>query len=334
MSKSMIGLDPLAWLSPEPSNKTSKKKTAKKKTAKKSTAKKNVVAKDKAAKKSTSNKKVQAKKKIVAKKKVTFKKKVVAKKKVTKVDVPYVSPLGLEVEILESSFELLAPQAELLVKTFYKELFAQHPSVVPMFENTTAEEQQKKLLSALKLVINNIRKPDILADALKGLGAKHQSYGAVPEHYQAVSATLIGVMKDMAADAWTDEIESAWRHALTTIAEVMLSSYEDVSSVESISATTENEESPVTDSTIKLNDVLDISHVGELYTQISSLLNESDITFDGGDVERIDTSSLQLLSSVFIHADKYGSNVSWKTTSDALENSAKLLGLTKILKIK
>ena len=139
----------------------------------------------------------------------------------------YVSPLGLDVETLEASFNLLAPRAEELVATFYKELFKQHPAVIPMFKNTTVEEQQKKLLAAIKLVIENVRKPDVLAGALSGLGSKHQAFGAAPEHYQAVATTLIGVMKDMAGSAWTNQIQSAWEHALNTIAEVMLTGYKE-----------------------------------------------------------------------------------------------------------
>ncbi len=139
----------------------------------------------------------------------------------------YVSPLGLDVKILEDSFNLLAPRAEELVEKFYATLFKQHPAVIPMFKNTEPKEQQKKLLAALKLVVANLRKPDVLGDALKGLGSKHQGYGAAPEHYQAVAATLISVMKEMAGDAWTSQIQSAWEHALNTIAEVMLSGYED-----------------------------------------------------------------------------------------------------------
>jgi len=141
-------------------------------------------------------------------------------------NIAYISPLGLDVETLESSFNLLAPRANELVARFYSELFRQHPAVIPMFKNTDPQEQQKKLLAAIKLVIENVRKPEVLANALTGLGAKHQGYGAAPEHYQAVAATLIGVMKDMAGDAWTINIQSAWQHALNTIAEVMLGGYQ------------------------------------------------------------------------------------------------------------
>ncbi len=140
----------------------------------------------------------------------------------------YVSPLGLDVTTLEDSFNLLAPRAEELVENFYAELFKQYPAVIPMFKNTNPADQQKKLLAALKLVIANLRKPDVLGDALKGLGSKHQGYGAAPEHYQAVAATLISVMKTMAGDAWTTQIQLAWEHALNTISEVMLSGYQSV----------------------------------------------------------------------------------------------------------
>jgi len=377
MAKSMIGLDPLAWLSPTAAtpNKKSKSKSAaakknvvKKKVTKKKIAKKKVAAKNKL----VTKKKVIAKKKNIAKKKVAAKSKEVSKKKVlnknktspnSKAPIKKeqsdntMSPLGLDVQTLESSFDLLAPQAEVLVAKFYEELFLQHPSVIPMFKNTTPEEQQKKLLAALKLVINNVRKPDVLGEVLKGLGEKHQSYGAVPEHYNAVAATLIGVMRDMAGDGWTDQIQSAWEHALNSIAEVMLSSYQDVivdvteelssnNTVDEIQAVELNEqeikpeikqvkteETPVSDSTIKLNEVQDISQVAELHKKVAAILNSQDIVFDGSDVERIDASTLQLITCAFKQADKYGNKVSWHDSSEALKKSASLLGLTEILNL-
>ena len=53
----------------------------------------------------------------------------------------YVSPLGLDVETLEASFNLLAPQAEELVRRFYDRLFQQFPEVVPLFANTIYTEE-------------------------------------------------------------------------------------------------------------------------------------------------------------------------------------------------
>ena len=138
----------------------------------------------------------------------------------------YESPLGLDVETLESSFNLLAPQAETLVARFYEELFKRYPGVAPLFAHTSPAEQQRKLLASLKLVINNIRKPEILASALMDLGKRHQNYGADPEHYTAVANTLIDVMQETAGDAWNNTIETAWRDALKLIADIMIGAYD------------------------------------------------------------------------------------------------------------
>ncbi|MDT8385392.1 MAG: methyl-accepting chemotaxis protein [Gammaproteobacteria bacterium] len=129
---------------------------------------------------------------------------------------------GLNVELLEETFAALAPQGEALVKRFYQELFARYPGVRPMFANTSVAEQEKKLLGALVLVINNLRKPEALGPALTSLGAKHHGYGAKPEHYTAVAETLLDVMAEFAGDLWTEEVQGAWTDALNTVATTML----------------------------------------------------------------------------------------------------------------
>ena len=141
----------------------------------------------------------------------------------------YVSPLGLDVETLESSFNLLAPQADELVRRFYEKLFKDYPEVEPLFSNTDPSEQQKKLLASLKLVIENVRKPEALAPVLTAMGERHQQYGVKTEHYPAVAMTLIAVMKEMAGDAWNFTIESAWSQALGVIAKIMIDAYIPVS---------------------------------------------------------------------------------------------------------
>lgn len=136
--------------------------------------------------------------------------------------------LGLDIELLEQSFAVLAPQGEQLVARFYEELFSRYPGVKPLFKNTDQKLQQKKLLASLVLVVNNLRDPDTLVAALTEMGKRHQGYGAVAEHYPAVAETLLAVMKELAGDAWTDEVHAAWSKALNTVASVMLEAYEDL----------------------------------------------------------------------------------------------------------
>ncbi len=130
--------------------------------------------------------------------------------------------MGLNVELLERSFELLKPQAETLVSRFYDRLFENYPAVRPMFAKTTLSEQKKKLLASLVLVMQNLRRPDTLGPALKQLGARHVGYGTQPSHYGAVAETLLGVMGELAGAAWTSDVKQAWTDALNTIAQIML----------------------------------------------------------------------------------------------------------------
>lgn len=151
---------------------------------------------------------------------------------------------GLDIEVLETSFEAIAPSAERLVERFYEELFDRHPAVRPIFAGTDLVEQRGKLLAALKLVMANLRKPDALASAVGELGRRHQDYGALPEHYPAVAETLIDVMADIAGSAWTPAVENAWKNALGAIAEIMLDAYQSDAAGD---ADTSNEKTEETD---------------------------------------------------------------------------------------
>jgi len=135
---------------------------------------------------------------------------------------PYVSPLGIDVVTLEKTFKLLEPRADALVQRFYGQLFDRYPSVRPLFENTPRDAQEKKFLAALKMVINNLRDPDALMDALMVLGERHKQYGVLPEHYAAVASTLLDVLKEFIGDMWTRKVHYAWSDALETVAATML----------------------------------------------------------------------------------------------------------------
>jgi len=136
---------------------------------------------------------------------------------------------GLDVETLEKSFALIAPQAERLVERFYAELFRRHPAVRPMFANTNMRSQQAKLIAALQLVVANLRKPGKLLPALQKMGRRHEKYGARPEHYQAVATTLLDVMSEIAGPHWTPQVRSAWSNALGLVAKTMLGAYRNQS---------------------------------------------------------------------------------------------------------
>ena len=129
---------------------------------------------------------------------------------------------GLQVELLEQSFESIKPQANEFVASFYDNLFTANPEAKPLFDTTDMAAQKKKLLASLVLVVDNLRKPDVLDGALRGLGARHVKYGALPAHYPLVGSALLTTFEQYLGDRWTPKVKDAWVGAYGTISEIML----------------------------------------------------------------------------------------------------------------
>ena len=64
--------------------------------------------------------------------------------------------------------------------------------------------------------------PDVLSDALKGLGARHVKYGALPEHYPLVGNALLTTFEQYLGEDWTPEVTQAWVDAYGAITKLML----------------------------------------------------------------------------------------------------------------
>lgn len=135
--------------------------------------------------------------------------------------------MSLQVELLEQSFEQVKPKADDFVSSFYENLFTDYPAAKPLFGSTEMAAQKKKLLGSLVLVVENLRKPEALTGALKGLGARHVQYGALPEHYPLVGNSLLKTFEQYLAEAWTPETKQAWVDAYGVITELMLEGAED-----------------------------------------------------------------------------------------------------------
>ncbi len=133
--------------------------------------------------------------------------------------------MGLDIALLKSTFSVLQPKGLELVERFYKELFRKYPEVEDLFNDIDHKDQQKKLLSALSLVVNTINSADFPVEALQSMGRRHQLYGAEPEHFEAVRETLLEVIRESAGDLWNNNVAKTWRKALDLVADIMLSGY-------------------------------------------------------------------------------------------------------------
>jgi methyl-accepting chemotaxis protein len=131
--------------------------------------------------------------------------------------------MAIDVEKLEESFDLVAPQSDELMRVFYDKLFEAAPSVQPLFASVDMDRQRAALLNMLLVLRESLRDLDDIVPDLEELGARHVDYGAKPEHYPVVGEALIGSMAQVAGDAWKPEYTAAWEEAFPVVQGVMLS---------------------------------------------------------------------------------------------------------------
>ncbi|MEG3967249.1 pentapeptide repeat-containing protein [Microcoleus sp. T2B6] len=128
----------------------------------------------------------------------------------------------LAVEVLESSFDKIKPRADEFAASFYENLFIAHPEYKPLFAHIDLKIQQKKLLNALVLVVENLRSPEALGPVLKALGGRHIGYGVIPKYYGPVGDALLMSFEQYLQEDWTPEVKRAWTNAYRTITGLML----------------------------------------------------------------------------------------------------------------
>ena len=149
-----------------------------------------------------------------------------AVKSAAEIDDSDVTEADLDIESLEATCSALMPYGEALAESFYRKLFKRYPEVEPLFDGVEIKEQEQKFLATLKLVVENIRRPEKLANELNQLGERHQSYGVLAAHYDAAAEVLLETIGEYAGGLWTDKVRRTWVAALMKIKEAMVGAYE------------------------------------------------------------------------------------------------------------
>ena len=125
-----------------------------------------------------------------------------------------------KVKLVQHSFEKAATLGLKVAEIFYAELFAIDPSLRAMFKGNI-QEQHKKLLSALALVVRSLHTPEKILGAVEKLAVKHLDYGVKPEHYTYVGNALLRTLKKGLGSEFTPELSDAWVEAFRMLAQIM-----------------------------------------------------------------------------------------------------------------
>ena len=113
----------------------------------------------------------------------------------------------------------LASADDRFAPSFYRHLFAAHPSTRSLF-STSMEEQERKFSSQLGAIMHSLDDFSAFSTEARALGAKHVAHGVLPSHYAAVRDALIEALGDVLGGL-DEETEAAWRAAIDLLAEEM-----------------------------------------------------------------------------------------------------------------
>ena len=130
--------------------------------------------------------------------------------------------MGLNVELLRSSFALVLEREPTITHRFCGVLFSKYPQVKPLFGKNSGEHQEKMLAGALVALMDHLENASWLEETLTTMGAKHLDCGVKDEMYPCVGDALITAMSPVAGADWTDEPTAQWSAAYGAITSLML----------------------------------------------------------------------------------------------------------------
>jgi len=133
-----------------------------------------------------------------------------------------------QVELVQASFQKVAPIADTAADLFYGRLFEIAPQVRPMFPDDMSE-QKKKLMKMLATAVTHLHEVEKIVPAVQQLGRTHVGYGVTDDQYDIVGEALIWTLGQGLGDEFTDEVKDSWVETYTLLATVMKDAAAEVS---------------------------------------------------------------------------------------------------------
>ncbi|MFD0070952.1 globin domain-containing protein [Streptomyces sp. NPDC127166] len=111
-------------------------------------------------------------------------------------------------ETIRRYLPLVTPFSE-LIDHLYQAMFEQHPYLRGLFPDSM-EFQRAHLERAFWYLIENLDRPDEVADFCFRLGRDHRKLGVRPVHYEVFESSLVSALRRSAGEWWAEELERAW----------------------------------------------------------------------------------------------------------------------------
>lgn len=134
------------------------------------------------------------------------------------------------IAIIKSTAPILKERGVEITSRFYERLFANHPELLHLFNQTNQKKgrQQTALANAVYAAAENIEQLEEILPVVKQIAHKHRSIGVQAEHYPVVGNHLLLAMKEVLGDGATPEVLQAWEEAYSIIANVFIEIEQDM----------------------------------------------------------------------------------------------------------
>lgn len=126
-----------------------------------------------------------------------------------------------QVQLVKQSWQLIKPVSRQAGLIFYEKLFTAAPGIRHLFKHDMSS-QADKLTVMLDYTVQHLDKPEDMIAAIQQPGARHNQYGALPEHYDLVGNCIISTLKSALTDKWNEELQKAWVAAFTILKNAMV----------------------------------------------------------------------------------------------------------------
>ena len=129
---------------------------------------------------------------------------------------------------VKATVPVLAEHGTTITKHFYKRMFAHHPELKNVFNQTHQKSgnQPETLAKAVYAYAANIDNLGALGPTVTRIAHKHASLNIRPEHYPIVGRHLLGAIVDVLGDAVDQETLVAWQAAYGQLAGIFIGTEE------------------------------------------------------------------------------------------------------------
>ena len=125
-----------------------------------------------------------------------------------------------QIEVVQSTWALVAPIRDEAAAMFYGKLFEMDPSLSTLFKGDM-KEQGRKLMAMITTAVNSLTRLESIVPAVQQLGQRHKGYGVVDAHYATVGGALLWTLEAGLGSAFTPEVKEAWATTYGVLADTM-----------------------------------------------------------------------------------------------------------------